>query len=143
MKILIGIEDSIFSYNAARFVARRPWHSGTQARLISAVEMDPMSGYVELEKSEVYKRASEVIDRAATSPAQAVAADAREDLQFWKRRIHHAPEIFLRALLRVSAATAGPIHTSRLVMLDQVVKNLLRRQALMPKDVNERVADAE
>jgi nucleotide-binding universal stress UspA family protein len=65
MKILIGIEDSIFSYNAARFVAQRPWHSGTQVRLISAVEMDPMSGYVELEKSEVYKQASEVIDRAA------------------------------------------------------------------------------
>jgi nucleotide-binding universal stress UspA family protein len=64
MKILIGIEDSIFSENAARFVAQRPWHSGTQVRLISAVEMDPMSGYVELEKSEIYNQASEVIDRA-------------------------------------------------------------------------------
>lgn len=37
MKILIGIEDSIFSYNAARFVAQRPWHPGTQVRLISAI----------------------------------------------------------------------------------------------------------
>ena len=43
----------------------------------------------------------------------------------------------------VSEPTAGPIHTPRFVMLDQVVKNLLRRQAIMPKDVNERVADAE
>lgn len=42
MKILIGIEDSIFSYNAARFVAQRPWRSGTQVRLISAVETDDM-----------------------------------------------------------------------------------------------------
>jgi nucleotide-binding universal stress UspA family protein len=64
MKILIGIEDSIFSYNAARFVARRPWNSGTQVRLISAIEMDEMAGYVELEKSVAYKQASEAIDRA-------------------------------------------------------------------------------
>ena len=65
MKILIGIEDSSFSYNAARFVAKRPWHSGTQVRLISAIEMDAMAGYVELEKTEAYKQASEAIDNAA------------------------------------------------------------------------------
>jgi hypothetical protein len=40
-------------------------------------------------------------------------------------------------------ATAGPVPTPLFVMLDQAVKNLLRRHALMPKDVDERVADAE
>jgi nucleotide-binding universal stress UspA family protein len=64
MKILIGIEDSIFSYNAARFVAQRPWPSGTQARLISAVDTDDMSARVELEGSNLYKQASEAIERA-------------------------------------------------------------------------------
>jgi nucleotide-binding universal stress UspA family protein len=64
MKILIGIEDSIFSYNAARFVAQRPWPSGTQARLISAVDTDDMSARVELEESNLYKQAREAIDRA-------------------------------------------------------------------------------
>jgi len=64
MKILIGIENSIFSYNAARFVAQRPWHPGTQVRLISAVEHDGITGYVELEKSNVYKEARGAIDRA-------------------------------------------------------------------------------
>ncbi len=64
MKILIGIEDSMFSYNAARFVAEQPWPPGTQARLISAVEQDGMVGYVELEKSNVYLQAREAIDRA-------------------------------------------------------------------------------
>ena len=64
MKILIGIEDSIFSYNAARFVAQRPWRRGTYVRLISAVEMDAMAGFVELEKTEAFKRAKAAIDRA-------------------------------------------------------------------------------
>jgi nucleotide-binding universal stress UspA family protein len=64
MKVLIGIEDSIFSYNAARFVAQRPWPSGTQARLISAVDTDDMSARVELEGSNLYKQASEAIERA-------------------------------------------------------------------------------
>ena len=64
MKILIGLEDSIFSYNAARFVAQRPWRSGTQVRLISAVETDDMLGRAELEESSVYKQAREAIDRA-------------------------------------------------------------------------------
>jgi nucleotide-binding universal stress UspA family protein len=64
MKILIGIEDSMYSYNAARFVAKRPWPSGTQVRLVSAVEQDGMTGYVELEKSNVYRQAREAIDRA-------------------------------------------------------------------------------
>src|SRR5262245_18944864 len=67
MKILIGIDDSIFSYNAARSVAQRPWPAGTQARLISAIKPDPMSGYVEFEKSEVYGQAVEVIDRAVAN----------------------------------------------------------------------------
>jgi len=65
MKILIGIEDSIFSYNAARFVARRPWRPRTQVRLISAIEMDAMAGHVELEKTEAYKQASGAIDSAS------------------------------------------------------------------------------
>jgi nucleotide-binding universal stress UspA family protein len=64
MKILIGIEGSIFGYNAARFVAQLPWSSGTQVRLISAVEADSMSGRVELEESNVYKQASKAIDSA-------------------------------------------------------------------------------
>lgn len=41
------------------------------------------------------------------------------------------------------ADSAGPIRSPRFVMLDKPVKNFLRRQALMPEDVNERVADAE
>jgi nucleotide-binding universal stress UspA family protein len=64
MKILIGIEDSVFSYSAARFVAQLPWSSGTQVRLISAVEADSMSGRMELEGSNVYKQASKAIDGA-------------------------------------------------------------------------------
>ncbi len=110
MKILIGIEDSIFSYNAARFVARRPWHSGTQARLISAVEMDPMSGYVELEKSEVYKRASEVIDRAATSSAQTVAADARRPSILETENPSRAGNIFAGIVARISGDRRADSH---------------------------------
>ena len=36
-----------------------------------------------------------------------------------------------------------PIRGACLVMLDQAFENLLQCQALMPKDINERVADAE
>jgi nucleotide-binding universal stress UspA family protein len=64
MKILIGIEDSIFSYNAARFVAQRPWHSGTQALLVTAIEPDEMSEYAKSEKTNLYKQASETLARA-------------------------------------------------------------------------------
>jgi nucleotide-binding universal stress UspA family protein len=64
MKILIGIEDSMFSYSAAKFVAQLPWRSGTQVRLIAAVEADSMSGRMELEESNVYKEASKAIDNA-------------------------------------------------------------------------------
>jgi nucleotide-binding universal stress UspA family protein len=64
MKILVGIEDSMFSYNAARSVAQRPWHPGTQVRLISAVEPDLMSDYAVKEQENVYQQASEAIDRA-------------------------------------------------------------------------------
>jgi hypothetical protein len=58
MKILVGIEDSMFSYNAARSVAQRPWHPGTQVRLISAVEPDLMSDYAVKEQENVYQQAS-------------------------------------------------------------------------------------
>ena len=40
-------------------------------------------------------------------------------------------------------ATAGPVHCPRLVMLDQVVKNLLRRQALVNVDHGGHVAEVE
>jgi hypothetical protein len=40
-------------------------------------------------------------------------------------------------------ATARAAHTPRLVMLNQEVENLLRRQALMPEDGDGRVVDAE
>lgn len=66
IKILIGIEDSIFGYNAAQFVARRPWPPGTQIRLISAVEQsDLIQEYFEEEKVNAYQRAGAAIKRAA------------------------------------------------------------------------------
>jgi nucleotide-binding universal stress UspA family protein len=64
MKILIGIEDSVFSYNAARFVAQRPWPPGTPLRLITAVEAGLMSDYAVKELENAYRQAGEAIDRA-------------------------------------------------------------------------------
>ena len=64
MKILIGIDDSVFSDNAAQSVARRPWPAGTQVRLLSAVEM---TGVLELggkAERNVYQRARQALDRA-------------------------------------------------------------------------------
>jgi hypothetical protein len=57
MKILIEIEDSIFSYNAARFVARRPWHSGTQARPISDARLSGAPAFrFHRELNQVFRR---------------------------------------------------------------------------------------
>src|SRR5262249_11370269 len=49
----------------------------------------------------------------------------------------------LRQLCVGLQATAGPVHTPGNVMLNQEAESLRGRQALMPKDVDERVADAE
>jgi len=43
----------------------------------------------------------------------------------------------------VSAATAGPIHTPRFVMLDQAVESFFRRQASVNVDRDGRVAYAQ
>src|SRR5262249_19615545 len=44
---------------------------------------------------------------------------------------------------RDSQATARPVHCPRLVMLDQSIENLHRRQALMAVDCDEHVADGQ
>ena len=64
MKVLIGIEDSEFSYQAARFVARRPWPAGTEVRLVSVVEVHGVAGYSEMDENNVYQHARQAIDQA-------------------------------------------------------------------------------
>lgn len=64
MKVLIGIEDSEFSLQAARFVAQRTWPAGTEVRLVSAVEVHGAAGYGELDEHNVYRHARQAIDQA-------------------------------------------------------------------------------
>jgi nucleotide-binding universal stress UspA family protein len=63
MKILIGIDDSVFSQAAAEGVAQRPWDAGTQVRLVSAVEPD-FSGFQGGGEGNVYEKARQAVDRA-------------------------------------------------------------------------------
>ena len=91
IKILIGIgiEDSIFSYNAAQFVARRPWRPGTQIRHVSAFEQsDLIQEYVEEEKVNAYQQPGAAIGRAA-----AILRDDPNEFEI-------TTEIFARRLIR-------------------------------------------
>lgn len=90
IKILIGIgiEDSIFSYNAAQFVAH-PRRPGTQIRLVSAVEQsDLIQEHVEEEKVNAYQQAGAAIERAA-----AILRDSPNEFEI-------TTEIFARRLIQ-------------------------------------------
>ncbi|HWQ32994.1 MAG TPA: universal stress protein [Blastocatellia bacterium] len=64
MKVLIGIDDSLFSQAAVEQVAQRPWPRGTQVRLLAAVEPHFTSGYGGREEVNVYEQARRAVDRA-------------------------------------------------------------------------------
>lgn len=104
IKILIGIgrEDSIFSYNAAQFVARRPWRPGTQIRLVSAVEQsDLIQEYVEEEKANAYQQAGAAIERAA-----AILRGSPNEFEI-------TTEIFARRLIRHRGLPPSPPDARR------------------------------
>lgn len=63
MKILIGIDDSIFSQAAAAEVAKRQWAEGTLVRLVSAVEPH-FNDYKAANETNVYEVARQAVDRA-------------------------------------------------------------------------------
>lgn len=63
MKILIGVDDSVFSRAAVEAVARRKYEPGTEVRLISAVEPVYL-GFEKPQETNLYARAREAVDHA-------------------------------------------------------------------------------
>jgi nucleotide-binding universal stress UspA family protein len=63
VKILIGVDDSVFSEAAVEAVARRKYDPGTQVRLVSAVEPVYL-GFEKAQETNLYARAREAVDRA-------------------------------------------------------------------------------
>lgn len=64
MKILIGVDDSIFSQAAVEAVARRNYDAGTEIKLVSAVEPLMNAEYDGRTEVNVYELARKAIDRA-------------------------------------------------------------------------------
>jgi len=68
MKILIGVDDSVFSQAAVESVAQRDWKPGTQLKVVSAVDTHFTPGFGEASAGENhYQIARRAIDRAIES----------------------------------------------------------------------------
>jgi nucleotide-binding universal stress UspA family protein len=66
MKILIGVDDSVFSQAAVEAVAQRSWDAGTQVKIVCAVDdYNPAAN-----ESNHYERARRAVDRATETLRQ-------------------------------------------------------------------------
>jgi nucleotide-binding universal stress UspA family protein len=63
MKILIGVDESVFSQFAVETIARRTWEKGTLVRLVSAVE-PRFNDYTGANEPNVYESARQAVDQA-------------------------------------------------------------------------------
>jgi nucleotide-binding universal stress UspA family protein len=80
MRILLAVDESDFSTVAARAIAARPWPSGTEVRVMSAVDLAPSFLQAAFEPPFVDTKGMEELREQAVERAENCITEAREIL---------------------------------------------------------------